>query len=174
MPRLVKGASGSCKDGEVVVCVLGCAIGTGALARRARAAADAFVTRRAELVVACGGRAWGGRVEADELAALLEDAGVPREAIVRERCSLDTLENARFASEILSRRGAALRERREVLVVTCAWHLPRAVRHFRRAGLVADGLGVETPDATRLRRAYWSVREVVSSLKDARRPLRAS
>jgi uncharacterized SAM-binding protein YcdF (DUF218 family) len=126
------------------------------------------VTRGADLVVACGGRAWNGVVEADAMAALLRERGVPEHAIVRERCSLDTLGNARFAAELLE-----MRERREVLVVTCAWHLPRALRLFRRAGFVAEGLGVEVPDATRLERAYWAAREAMSSLKDARRTVRA-
>jgi uncharacterized SAM-binding protein YcdF (DUF218 family) len=135
--------------------------------RRARAAAGAFKERDAQLVVACGGRAWNGVVEADAMASLLRDDGVPEHAIVRERCSLDTLENARFASELLARR-----EKKEVLVVTCTWHLPRAVALFRRAGLVVTGLGVDAPDATRLERVYWRARETFTSLKDSRRSMR--
>jgi uncharacterized SAM-binding protein YcdF (DUF218 family) len=151
----------------VVVCVLGCPIGTGALERRARAASAAFAARRAELLIACGGRAWAGRVEADELARMLEEGGVPSGAIVRERASLDTFENAACAASILGARGV-----RDVVLVTCSWHLPRATRHFRRAGLAVEGLGVAPPDPTRLQRAYWTVREALSTLKDARRPMR--
>jgi uncharacterized SAM-binding protein YcdF (DUF218 family) len=117
-------------------------------------------------VVACGGRAWQGRVEADELARLLEEAGVPAEKIVRERCSLDTFENAKFAAELLRRRGIE-----HVVVVTCAWHLARATALFRRAGLEVEGAAVEPPPTSVVRRAYWRVREALSSAKDARREM---
>jgi uncharacterized SAM-binding protein YcdF (DUF218 family) len=147
------------------VCVLGCRAGSAALARRARAGRDAFLAHDAALVVACGGRAWDGRVEADEIARMLEDGGVPMAAIVRERCSLDTRDNARFTAELLARRGV-----REVLVVTCEWHLPRAKDLFERAGLDVEGVGVPTPDASILHRAYVTVRERISAWKDALRP----
>lgn len=150
-----------------VVCVLGCPSGSAALARRAAAAAAVARERGASLVVACGGRAWGGTVEADALAGMLEAAGVPREAIVRERCSLDTRDNARFAASLLGRRGIS-----SVLLVTCDWHLPRAERLFRAAGLEVEGVGVAPPDPTRAQRAYWWVRERLTSWKDARRKMR--
>jgi uncharacterized SAM-binding protein YcdF (DUF218 family) len=148
----------------MAICVLGCRPGSAAFTRRARAAADAWLSRGARIVVACGGRAWGGVVEADALAQLLIDARVPAGAVVRERCSLDTRENARFAAGLLARRGID-----GVLVVTCSWHLPRALGLFRAAGLRAEGLGVEPPDATFAARAYWASRERVSAWKDARR-----
>lgn len=147
------------------VCVLGCRTGSAALARRVRAGRDTFFAREAGIVVACGGRAWGGRVEADEIARMLRDGGVPETAIVRERCSLDTRDNARFAAELLARHDV-----RDVLVVTCEWHLPRAARLFEDAGLRVEGVGVATPRASILHRAYVTVRERISSWKDARRP----
>jgi len=148
-----------------VVCVLGCRPGSAALARRARAARDAFVSRRALLVVACGGREWDGRVEADELARMLVDGGVPGDAIVRERASRDTHENATHAARILAARGL-----NEVVVVTCSWHLPRATTLFARAGLrVVDGVGAPPPEPTLLQRAWWTARERVSLWKDLHR-----
>lgn len=149
-----------------VVCVLGCRSQSQALARRAGAASQAFRERAADLVVACGGRAWRGEVEADALAARLVAGGVPEDRILRERSSLDTLENAQFARGILGRYG--LGEAR-VTVVTCAWHLPRAVRLFAGTGLEVDGVGVEPPGAGATRRAYWHVRERLSTWKDVRR-----
>lgn len=147
---------------EPAICVLGCRPGSAALARRARAARDAFVDRGASLVLACGGRRSGGRVEADELARMLSDGGVPESAILRERRSLDTHENASFAARLLSPRGV-----REVVVVTCSWHLPRATRLFARAGLrVVAGVGAPPPDPSRLARAWWAARERVSLWKD--------
>ena len=149
------------------VCVLGCRADSVALARRVRAASDAFLARGANLAVACGGRAWRGVVEADVIAEGLVAQGVPGPAVVRERCSLDTRDNARFAAALLARRGLT-----DVLVVTCSWHLPRAERLFRLAGLRVEGLGVDPPAPTLRRRAYWEVRERMSSWNDARRPMR--
>lgn len=146
------------------ICVLGCRPGAGAFARRAQAAGEAYFARGSSMIVACGGRAWGGSVEADELARLLVAGGVPDDAIVRERRSLDTRQNARFAAELLGPRDVD-----DVLVVTCSWHLPRALRLFRDAGLRASGLGVDPPNASRLARTYWAARERVSSWKDTLR-----
>jgi uncharacterized SAM-binding protein YcdF (DUF218 family) len=145
--------------------VLGCRPGSAAFARRARAARDAFVDLRAPLIVACGGRGWDGRVEADELARMLRDGGVPEEAILRERASLDTHQNATNAARLLASRGV-----RDVVVVTCSWHVPRATKLFQRAGLrVVDSVGAPPPNPTLLSRAWWSARERVSTWKDLRR-----
>jgi uncharacterized SAM-binding protein YcdF (DUF218 family) len=119
------------------------------------------------MAVACGGRAWNGRVEADELASLMALDGVPDDAIVRERCSFDTRDNARFAAALLGRRGLS-----RVILVTCSWHLPRAERLFRAAGLEVEGVPVEPPKSTFLQRLYWRERERVSSWKDAGRSMR--
>lgn len=156
-----KGAAGEAR----VVCVLGCRAGSAALARRAEAAAETFRAEGATLAVACGGRSWEGVVEADELARQLRAGGVPAEAIVRERCSFDTRDNARFAAALLRRRGLT-----RVILVTCSWHLPRAERAFVAAGLeVTLGVRVEPPPASRLQRLYWRERERLSSWNDARR-----
>jgi uncharacterized SAM-binding protein YcdF (DUF218 family) len=150
-----------------VVCVLGCRAGSATLARRAKAAAETYLARGATTVVACGGRAWDGLVEADALARMLVAGGVPADAIVRERCSLDTRDNARFAASMLRRRGLS-----RVLLVTCSWHLPRAERAFRACGLEVEGVGVEPPEATLLERLYRHERERLSSWHDARRGMR--
>lgn len=149
------------------LCVLGCRSGSPALLRRVAVAARAFHLRETEVVVvvACGGRAWGGVVEADDLALRLRGLGVPLNAIVRERCSLDTRDNARFAAALLTRRSLS-----RVVLVSCAWHLARASMAFRAAGLdVVDTVGAESPDAGPLGRRLRDARERLSSWNDARR-----
>lgn len=92
-----------------------------------------------------------------ELVAL----GVPPQCIVEELCSLSTGENAHYVAEWARREG-----QRRFIVVTCDWHLPRALSCFRRAGL--DPLGEPAP-APRLplhRGFVRSARERVSSLLD--------
>jgi uncharacterized SAM-binding protein YcdF (DUF218 family) len=63
---------------------------------------------------------------ADALAAL----GVPAGVIVRERASLTTRDNARFTAASCARRQIA-----RVSIVTCGWHLPRAIMCFQAEGL---------------------------------------
>lgn len=148
--------------------MLGCRPTSDALARRVAAGAEAFRGGDAAFVVACGGRAWEGVVEADAIARGLEAAGVPAGAIVRERCSLDTRDNARFAAALLARRGTF-----RVSLVTCAWHLARAEGLFRAAGLeVEAGRGVPRPATGRVAATLLRAREAVSTWKDARRAVR--
>lgn len=148
------------------ICVLGCRSDSPALARRAGAARDAFELGRASLVVACGGVSWSGLVEADALARLMTEAGVPDDVILCERESRDTHENAVNAARLLR-----TRQRDTVIVVTCSWHLPRARKLFARAGLrVVDGIGVPPPGAGFVKRAYWTAREQVAAMKDRLHP----
>jgi uncharacterized SAM-binding protein YcdF (DUF218 family) len=114
------------------------------------------------LVLTCGGRAFDGRVEADVLARMLEEGGVPPSSIVRERASRDTHENALGAARILRERGLT-----DVVLVTCSWHVPRARRLFERAGLrVVATVGAEPPDPSLFARAWWPIREGVAFAKD--------
>lgn len=149
-----------------VVCVLGCRVGSLALVRRAEAGARAFkdeMSRRDDVhVLACGGRRWGGIHEADEIARLLQENGVPSTKIMRERESHDTFENAAEAAKILGDK--------PVVLVTCTWHLPRARLLFERAGLdVVAAVGAPPPSPGLLRRVWWYGRERVSTWKDLQR-----
>ncbi len=116
-------------------------------------------------VIASGGRRWGEAVEADAMAEALVAGGVPGRAVVRERCSLDTIDNARFSAAILERRGI-----REAAVVTCSWHLPRALALFADAGVqavpVAARDGETPPWASRVWR--WSKERVLTRVSLAR------
>jgi cyclophilin family peptidyl-prolyl cis-trans isomerase/uncharacterized SAM-binding protein YcdF (DUF218 family) len=150
---------------EEAIVVLGCAVRrtarglAGAAGRRAaRAAAVFHEAENQPIVVASGGRAWDGLVEADALAEELSRLGVPADRIVRERCSLSTRDNARYTAEVLGRHGI-----RRALVVTCSWHLPRAVALFRASGLDVVPLPAHTPDAPWLVRVWRAAHEAVAS-----------
>jgi cyclophilin family peptidyl-prolyl cis-trans isomerase len=127
--------------------VLGCRVRldeagrlTGALARRLSAGERAFRARAAPdaIVVVSGGRRWTLDVEADRMALEIERLGVDPRAIVRERCSLSTRDNATFSAALLARRGI-----RRAGVVTCPWHMPRALSLFARAGVEATPIPAE-------------------------------
>lgn len=147
------------------IVVLGCAVRTdprSALDRRVRAAAEAFASDAARVVVASGGRAWNGVVEADHMCARLVALGVPRDAIAVERCSHSTRENAVYSARILAARGAV-----EATIVSCAWHLPRALDAFRAEGIVATAHPAHEPfSASWVTRGRRRVREWVARRLD--------
>jgi len=124
-----------------------------------------------DVVVACGGLSWGGVVEADAIAKMLAEDGVPGDRIVRENRSRDTHENAIYTARILRERNLEIRT---VVLVSCSWHVARAERLFRRAGLdVSRTVGAPPPNPSMLKRTYWSARERVAYVKDLLRTERA-
>lgn len=134
---------------EVLV-VLGCPPGVGSrpgveslggpALRRVERAARAYHEEGAEQVIACGGKAWAGLQECEAFARGLVERGVPAEKVFQERQSHSTWGNARGVFEILGRRTD-----RKLGVVTCDWHLPRALRLFRQLGLDAVGVPAISP-----------------------------
>jgi uncharacterized SAM-binding protein YcdF (DUF218 family) len=122
------------------IVLLGCRNGSPAALRRAAAAARAWHEQLGPFVLATGGRRWAGLAEAEALAAELQSLGVEPGAIVPELCSLSTRENAHYSALILRARGA-----RRAAVVTCDWHISRALECFRAAGVEAIGLPAASP-----------------------------
>ena len=133
------------KSEAIALVVLGCVVrrsgghvtglADGALRRRVVRAAREWpgAGDRAEVppvVIASGGRAWEGIVEADAMADALVALGVPAGAVVRERASFTTRENALFTAALCARRGIG-----KVALVTCVWHLRRASKLFEAHGL---------------------------------------
>jgi uncharacterized SAM-binding protein YcdF (DUF218 family) len=96
-------------------------------------AARLYRAGKAPVVVASGGRLpWlpAGRSEAAEMADLLAEWGVPREAVLLEEGSRTTSENAAATAKLLRARGV-----RRVLLVTSSIHMRRALAAFRAEGL---------------------------------------
>jgi uncharacterized SAM-binding protein YcdF (DUF218 family) len=84
-------------------------------------------------LVVSGGLTWqagDGETEADVAARVLERLGLPASMVIREGKSRTTWENALGVARLV----AANRFRR-VALVTSAWHMPRAMLAFRRAGI---------------------------------------
>lgn len=150
------------------IVVLGCRPGASdrseaALARRAERAARAFREHGARAVIASGGRRWRGISEAELLALRLTALGVPPDAVVRELCSLSTLENAWYSAELLRTGGFS-----RAAVVTCDWHMPRALACFAAAKVDAVGLPARSPHRTFARRAADFAAESVKRFLDQR------
>ncbi len=86
-----------------------------------------------KLLLSGGGIEWytpSSDNPAAEMAVLLELMGVPRDALILEGRSQNTLQNAQFTKELLDAMGV-----RRILLVTSAMHMPRSVRAFERQGL---------------------------------------
>jgi uncharacterized SAM-binding protein YcdF (DUF218 family) len=90
--------------------------------------------KAAHIVVSAGNLPWGETVapEAQWIARLLGELGVPAETITLEQRSRNTHENALFTAAILRDKGW-----RSVLLVTSADHMRRAMATFRKAGVSA-------------------------------------
>lgn len=82
---------------------------------------------KAPLLVMTGGGE--PTIVADAMAAAARDAGVPDDAILVERASHSTLQNALFTGDL-----TAIDKEAPVIIVTQRYHLPRAWASFRWAG----------------------------------------
>ena len=152
------------------VIVLGGAEDNRAMGRRELAALNEAAERYTEGValsrrlpavrlVFTGGSGAILRDEPPEAAAagrLFEALGVPVERIVLESQSRDTWENALFTHRLLQPKPGE-----RWLLVTSAWHMPRAVGCFRKAGFEVEAWPVDyrTPDRFALSRLHASIPE---------------
>lgn len=76
--------------------------------------------------------------ETGALYPLLDSFGVPRERVLLESRSRNTAENAAFTKELLKPKPGE-----RWLLVTSAFHMPRAVGTFRRAGFPVEAYPVD-------------------------------
>jgi uncharacterized SAM-binding protein YcdF (DUF218 family) len=138
--------------------LLGCRVDVaalpGAAERRVERAAGAFHEGLAKLVVVSGGGRWGEALESEVLGRALAARGVPREALLLEGDSRNTLENARCTARLLLPRGL-----RKVGLVSCDWHLPRALWVFRRAGFEPEPVPAASPPVAFGPRSLRTLRE---------------
>lgn len=80
--------------------------------------------------------------EAEGAESLLTALGVPRDRLILEAKSRDTYENAVFLKQELTRQGELGPGKRWVLV-TSAYHMPRAIGAFRAAGFDVEAWPVD-------------------------------
>lgn len=129
--------------------------------RRAARAAEALRAGLSPRILACGGKAWWGVREADALCAFLAESGIPQTALEAELHSHTTRENAHFAAELLLPRGL-----RRIGLVTCDWHMARALRCFRAAGFEPVAVPALAPALPGLPGLVRRARERVSFIVD--------
>lgn len=83
--------------------------------------------------------------EADQLKKVFMYCGVPEEAIILENKSNNTAENARFSKKVID----SLHFANKFLLVTSAFHIPRAKGCFKKAGVNVDTYPVDFYSNTR-------------------------
>src|SRR3954469_22941269 len=76
--------------------------------------------------------------EADHAASLFESLGIARARLLMERRSRNTQENAEFSKAV-----AAPKEGERWLLVTSAFHMPRSIGLFRKAGFSVEPYPVD-------------------------------
>jgi uncharacterized SAM-binding protein YcdF (DUF218 family) len=99
---------------------------------RVDTAATLYKAKRAPLVIVSGAALEGNVSEAQVMANTLAQQDVPADAVILESRSFTTYENAIYTAETLKQL-----QIREVLLVTSALHMPRAMAVFRKQGLSA-------------------------------------
>ena len=134
-------------------------------------AARLYHAGKVPLLVLSGGsnRTTGTIAEAQAMGVFLADLGVPESALLMERESRNTAENAAFSARLLQQRGI-----RRVLLVTSAMHMGRALANFQAQGLdvvavatdhtgppSARGLTAWLPDAGALEGSSLAIKELV-------------
>lgn len=80
----------------------------------------------------------GGIAEADIVSRQADVIGVPRTRMILENRSRNTRENAAFSAALVQPKPGE-----RWLLVTSAWHMPRAIGCFRQAGFVVDAYPVD-------------------------------
>src|SRR5690606_15677939 len=99
---------------------------------RVDTAALLYKARRAPLIILSGAALEGSTSEAQMMANALKQEGIPDTAMVLENRSFTTHENALYTSQKLKERHIG-----QVLLVTSALHMPRAMAVFRKQGIDA-------------------------------------
>jgi uncharacterized SAM-binding protein YcdF (DUF218 family) len=102
------------------------------LEARVRHAARLYAEGGAGLLIPTGGIGQHPPSEAEVMARVLREEGVPEEAVAPEDRALSTWDSARLVAQMAEKLGV-----RSVVVVTDPLHCVRTVAAFRRAGLLA-------------------------------------
>ena len=127
-------------------------------------AARLYHAGKAPLIIVSGGSAWSNpdvQVPSVAAQALLTAFGVPESAIVLEERSRTTRENATHTAAVVTARGV-----RRLLLVTSAWHMPRAAAVFRRIGLDVIPAPADY--------ALWATTRIINFLPSAKALQRSS
>ncbi|WP_353684097.1 YdcF family protein [Thermodesulfovibrio sp. 3907-1M] len=90
------------------------------------------VYKKTRLPIIVSGSALEGKTpDSTAMAEMLKELGVESDKIIEESKSKDTAQNARYVSEICKEKNF-----KRVILITSAYHMERAVKLFKKTGLV--------------------------------------
>lgn len=130
-------SGGNDSGNESVAVVLGTQVLAGGrpsrtLEARVHYAARLYARGGVDRLVVTGGLGKHPPTEAEVMARILRESGVPEEAVLVEDEAESTWDSARLVAEVLAKHGV-----REVLVVTDPLHCVRTAAAFERVGIIA-------------------------------------
>ena len=108
---------------------------------RVERAADLYKAGRAPYIVLSGAALDGGVSEAQVMANTLKSLDVPASATLMENNSLTTQQNGEYTAHLLQEKQV-----QQVLLVTSALHMPRAMAIFRKQGVNVIAAGGAAPN----------------------------
>ncbi|WP_297628448.1 YdcF family protein [Nocardia sp.] len=94
---------------------------------------EAFVSAASPVIVT-GGNPQAGVTEARAMADWLIANGLPAQRIHLEPAARSTIENAEFSAQVMEAIGT-----RDAVLITSAYHMPRALASFTAAGISVTG-----------------------------------
>lgn len=117
------------------------------LQHRCEAAMAAWEKGAAPKLILCGGRVGEAPCsEASVMAELLTKKGMPADALILEDQSQNTVENLKFAKEIMAANGFS-----DAAIVTSDYHVQRAIWIARKFSIRACGIAAKSPQKLRHR-----------------------
>jgi uncharacterized SAM-binding protein YcdF (DUF218 family) len=117
---------------------------------RLASGARAWLAGRAPIIILSGGRGRPGHTEADLMADAIGKLGIPASALLLERNSRNTRDNAAFTARLAREHGV-----HRILLVTSSLHMPRASLLFRDEGVRVIPVSVPEPESTRSGIRRW-------------------
>lgn len=113
-----------------------------------------------------GGLIFNKAMEADYALILFERLGIPRDRVMIERRSRNTIENARFSKALVHPKPGE-----RWLLVTSAEHMPRAIGCFRKVGFPVEAYPVDwrTGGSADLDRLFYKASEGIARVDVATR-----
>jgi vancomycin permeability regulator SanA len=128
---------------------------TPVLRDRVETAADLYFTGRVEKLLMSGDNRFVDYNEPAAMRAYAIELGVPDDAIVLDYAGRRTYDTCYRARDIFAVR--------EAILVTQAFHLPRAVYTCNKLGLPAIGVKADNRVYRRRHLLYWNVREIIAT-----------
>ncbi len=129
---------------------------TAVLADRVRAAVDLYRRGKVRTLLLSGAARADGHHEAQAMAALARDLGVPKQDIWVDEGGTRTFETCRRAASLFGVRRA--------LLVSQRYHLPRALLTCKALGIQATGVSADLRSYRPVQYRFWTLREVPATV----------